>query len=315
MPGTPEYLGADLTRSTDEVGSLPQAFEVVRPRTEADADGASAIIRNLSAVPWGLDGLDPQLAELLFLVDPVEANCAFRIPVTPRGGLPGISTRAADVPSGVVEMRGRVDGESGTLISLGTGPSVGAFGLSRHDLNEHLLVAGVPGAGKSTTVRSILVRLEKEVPFLVLDPAKADYSELSGTAKVYRLGLDRVAFNPLVVPEGGSIIGHASRVLAAFDNAFRFSEVFPLARPLLGLALRAAYRSVRSGDVAKLGARWPTIADLYRHVRAVIAEQGFAGEAVSNLKGSLLSRIEFLIDGGLGISLAGGPETAYLGRN
>jgi hypothetical protein len=319
LAGTAEYLGADLTRSTDELGVLPQTFQVVRPSTSEERASAEAMLRKLSSPQWGVEKLDNRaLAELLFLFDPLEANAAFRLPVTPRGGLPGITTKLAEVPQGKAVRHEDPDeapweeGDPGTrrsTVMLGRGPSAGDFGFQLKDFNEHLLVAGVPGTGKSTTIRTMLTRLwfEQGIPFLVIDPAKTDYSSLSGIARVFRPVLDRVAFNPLAVTPGSSISGHAGRLLAAFDVAFRFGQVFPLARPLLGLALRAAYARCSSGDRAVAGTRWPTIADLYREVRTVIAEEGFAAEAASNLQGSLLSRIEFLIDGGLGVSIAGGP--------
>jgi hypothetical protein len=311
LPGTAEYLGADLTRSSDESESLPQTFTVVRPRTTEERRSALSMVRYLATPIWGVpEGIGSELAELIFLMDPREANCAFRIPVTPRGGLPGIATATAAVAVGRVMRLGEAATGLEASLHLGKGPSIGAFGLTSRDLNEHVLVAGVPGSGKSTTVRSLLARLPQlardgGIPFLVIDPAKTDYSQLSGLATVYRPVLDKVAFNPLAVSDGASIAGHSSRILAAFDNAFHLSEVFPLARPLLGLALRKAYQDCGRGDIAVAGSRWPTIADLYRHVRAVIVEQSFAPEAASNLRGSLLSRIEFLIDGGLGVSLAG----------
>lgn len=307
IPGSPEFFGADFARGTD---AGPGSFDVVRPRTPDESAAAGRLVRCLEVSKWGIDpGIDPELEDILFLFEPREANLAFRIPVTPRGGLAGIATS---------RLGGRVAGfqprrATGPGVAIGSGSSIGEFRLSLRDVNEHVLVAGVPGSGKTTTVQRLLAELwtEHSVPFLVIEPAKSDYVRLAdvlGDACV-RLAItpDATALNPLSVPAGSSVLAHAGRVLAAFDTSFQLSEAFPLGRLLLSRALRNTYAAAGVPERADSNTRWPTLADLYRHTAALIRAEGWKGEMSANARASLLGRLDYLLEGGVGDSLCGGP--------
>ncbi|WP_313950030.1 helicase HerA-like domain-containing protein, partial [Frankia casuarinae] len=59
----------------------------------------------------------------------------------------------------------------------------GAFSVSLATLNRHAFVCGATGSGKSQTVRSLLESLTRApapVPWLVLEPAKAEYARMAG---------------------------------------------------------------------------------------------------------------------------------------
>jgi energy-coupling factor transporter ATP-binding protein EcfA2 len=309
LAGAPEFFGADLSRRSDSSGLQPQSFEVVRPTTPAEADAADAMLYRLESPQWGFpQDVDETLQELIFLMDPSEAHTAFRIPLTPAGGLAGLATERAVSFSRGHQTRPQQATEQ---IVLGTSPALGPFGLTTDDVNEHVLVAGVPGSGKSTTVRTLLRALHaRGVPFLVLDPAKTDYRTLADIATVMELDPDAVAFNPLAVPPGASVRGHQSRVLAALDSGLRLSERWPFARVVAALALSAAYSAAGVSGRATAEMSWPTVADLYRFTRAVIREQGLTGDALANVQAGLLSRLEYLVDGPLGDILSGTEDAA-----
>lgn len=309
LAGAPEFFGADLSRRSDAAGLQPQSFEVVRPTNVAEQAAAAAMLHRLESPLWGfLEDVDETLRELVFLVDPSEAHTAFRIPLTPAGGLAGLATeRSVSYARGHQARRGtRLE-----QIVLGTSPALGDFGLTLDDVNEHVLVAGVPGSGKSTTVRKLLRELHsRDIPFLVLDPAKTDYRQLSDIAVNIQLDPDAPAFNPLAVPAGASVRSHQARVLAALDSGLHLSERWPFARIIAGLALSASYSAAGASGRASSAMSWPTIADLYRFTRAVIREQGLTGDALANVQAGLLSRLEYLVDGPLGDILSGTERAA-----
>lgn len=308
-PGLAESLSTDLTRSF-EAGAEPIGAADVVWATEAfELDACSSLIDDLRTASWRAPAHRPQ-AELLHLFDPLEAHTAFRIPVTPRGGLDGIaSQRLSSIHRGA-DVR-----ELGRAITIGSLPTAGEFALSASDLNQHCLVAGLPGFGKTSTVQLLLRRAYGGlgVPFLVIDPSKTDYEPLIDQLAaeepdrdplIVRLTRDAPAFNPLAPPAGVDPAVHAGRVIAAFDAAFDLTAWFPLAHVQLCRAIYRLYDEISVGGPA------PTLRDLYRTVGALVRRSRFGAEVRGNLEGSLLGRLEFLASGPAGRALAGGPNDA-----
>ncbi len=308
-PGLGESLSTDLTRSFEAgADSLFGTAEIVIPETGAELDACSALVDEVRSVPWR-EPDDPELAELLHLFEPLEANTAFRLPVAPRGGLAGVASRR--VPT-VGRGGGTRDRGRGQSVRLGTATSGAEFSLAEDDLRRHILVAGLPGFGKSSTVRLLLERARRNgSQFLVIDPSKDDYSSLFQllAAKgidvgVYRPTQRSVAFNPLAVPEGVEVARHAGRVLAAFDSALSLSAQFPLGFIELSRAMYRLY------DELTPGSDQPTLRDLYRTVGHNLRAASYSGEARGNLEGSLLGRLEYLAGGPAGVALSGDASGA-----
>jgi hypothetical protein len=306
-PGLAEAIGVDLTRSFEARGgpsAVTGSFRVARPTDPKDVDRLVELLELRSRVEP--DAAPDGLSELLFAFDPHEANTAFRLPITPEGGIPGVSTaRLSTLPRGL----DHAEASRKANLPLGRAASGGAFGLTHEELNRHLLVAGLPGSGKTTTVQTLLLGLaDTGVPFLVIDPAKSDYRHLVGGLRAAGHEVDHVvldpavpAFNPFAVPPGSSPAEHAARVLAAFDAAFRFSELMPAGWVLLGRALFEAYDQVAPGSS-------PTLATVYARLGDVLRRAAYAGETAANLRAALLGRLEFLGSGPLGRSLLAGAH-------
>lgn len=297
--GLAEAIGVDLTRTWEAGGpnSLTGSFSIARPSSETEVDSCIQLIEECRASRWG-GPTDPGISELQFLFDPHEANTAFRLPVTRPGGIAGVATgRIASLPRG----RDAATAHGGDLF-VGQSSTDEPYALSESDLRRHVLVAGVPGSGKSTTVRRILNELtERGIPWLVVDPAKSDYTELAASgAEIVRLDPEVPAFNPLTVPEGSTPAEHGSRVLAAFDAAFGFSTWWPAGWILLGRALFDAYESAPGGK--------PTMRSLYSATADLLRRAGYRGEGADNIKAALLGRIEFLAFGPIGVSLMADPH-------
>src|SRR5215472_18038338 len=114
----------------------------------------------------------------------------------------------------------------------------GPLALPLDSLNRHVFVSGATGSGKSQTVRTLLEAATRAgIPWLVLEPAKAEYrmmaARLAGPAPVrIRPGeSDAIAagLNPLVpaADEKGRrfpLQAHADLVKALFIASFRSDE-------------------------------------------------------------------------------------------
>lgn len=246
-----------------------------------------------------VDLLDP-LVQLRNLADTDEAARLVRFPLPVRGGSLGLRSspvpalpRAAEpaVPAGQRSVR------------IGWAAGGGEVHLTHQELNQHVVVAGLPGFGKTITTQTILAQLWRDhIPFLVLDPAKSDYRglarELGDELRVYRLTPREHAFNPFGVPVGCEPTTHAGRVLAAFDAAFRLSSEWPAGYVTLARGIYAAYEAEPT----------PTLESVRRHLDEVISTSRFTGPDGTNLRASLLGRIDFLARGPLGVALSAPAE-------
>ncbi|MFD2090475.1 ATP-binding protein [Blastococcus deserti] len=300
--GAPEVVGADLTRSW-ETGDPVGTFDIVRPATPGELTNARALLQLMQSQPVRPPE-DPELAELLHLFDPHEASAAFRLPLPGPEGLPGLRTEpTSSLPRGLASA---VTPDRACVV-LGHGPSGDTVTLAHSEINRHLLVAGLPGYGKTTTVQSILRQLWPDdedaprVPFLVLDPAKTDYRALAAAlgdqCRLVELGGDDVVFNPLACPTGVPRTVFATRVAAAFDAAYDLSRQYPAAASILARAVHYT-----------LSEPQPTLPRLYATVRELITHSDYPASTKSELQGALMNRLELLTDGSLGSALLGDAD-------
>jgi hypothetical protein len=186
----------------------------------------------------------------------------------------------------------------GAGVRLGRSAGGRPYRLRMPDLNQHLLVTGLVGFGKTTTVLTLLRRMwrEQAVPYLVVDPEKTDYLPMG--AHALRLGHDGTQINPLAVPEGVNRAAFADTVAECLDAATGLSASWPLA----AAALRNAVTDLYQDDAP------PTVAQLYRAVLEQVCAYGGTGEQAANLRASLGQRVQSLLAGAGGDALAGGPD-------
>ncbi|MCL9796675.1 ATP-binding protein, partial [Frankia sp. AgKG'84/4] len=154
----------------------------------------------------------------------------------------------------------------GDVIDAGWAPA-GALAVPRATLNRHAFVCGATGSGKSQTVRSLLeslTRASRPVPWLVLEPAKAEYARMAGrladltapaadptdgrpgrgevlVIRPGRLDAPPASLNPLEPEPGFPLQSHVDLVRALFLAAFEAHEPFP---QVLARALTACYRDL-----------------------------------------------------------------------
>lgn len=195
-----------------------------------------------------------------------------------------------------------------------SGRAVGTMTVSRDTLNRHAFVAGATGSGKSQTIRHLLEGLTASaVPWLVIEPAKAEYAGMAGrlgsasSVAVVRLGdPDAVplSLNPLEPEAGFPLQTHLDLVRALFLAAFEANEPFP---QVLSQALTRCYTSY-GWDLALSsgGPQYPTLADLQLTARQVVDDIGYGAELAADVRGFVDVRLTSLLLGTPGRFLGGG---------
>lgn len=194
----------------------------------------------------------------------------------------------------------------------------GLLTVSTDTLNRHTFVAGATGAGKSQTVRHMLEQLHHAtVPWLVIEPAKAEYARMAG-----RIGGDRVTvirpgapdappvgLNPLEPEPGFPMQTHIDLVRALFLAAFEAEEPFP---QVLHKALVQCYTDLGwdpllgESQIEGVTPKHPTLVDLQRAAIEVVTGIGYSREITDNVRGFIDVRISSLRLGTPGRFFEGG---------
>lgn len=186
--------------------------------------------------------------------------------------------------------------------------------LSRADLNKHVFVTGVTGAGKTTTCLNLL--LESNMPFLVIEPAKTEYRELATSLQLdidyYRPNGDdyqSLRINPFaLVRKEQRIKSHSGFLKNAFAAVFPMEASMPM---MVEAAILASYEEkgwdideneyLGNDDPFEPASRaWPTMSDMVRQLDLLIPTYGLGKEFEEKYRGSLVSRLRSLTDGTLG---------------
>ncbi|MFE5677131.1 helicase HerA domain-containing protein [Streptomyces erythrochromogenes] len=279
----------------------------------------------------GSPGASPFLA-------PAELVAALARP--PARELPGIRTVAPNRFDVTADDTG--SGSDGFLIGDILDESLSAadrLHVSRSTLNRHAFVCGATGSGKSQSVRSLLTALsthERPVPWLAIEPAKAEYARMAGRlaaadgpeaarrVTVIRPGdvdVPPASLNPLEPEPGFPLQSHVDLVRALFLAAFEGHEPFPqvLARALSQCYTDAGWdlvtgeprpahkpKFVRDEPDEPRSAVYPTLGALQATARQVVEMIGYGKEVTADVRGFVDVRMGSLREGTPGRFFEGG---------
>lgn len=181
--------------------------------------------------------------------------------------------------------------------------------LELKQLSKHAFLSGVPGSGKTGSMKHLIFQLaEKNIPFLVLEPAKKEYRAIAGNLNeslcdvtVYSpggLGSFMLRINPFEFPVGMLLSEHMTNLMQVFEGAFDLEAPFPM---LLIEGIEEVYRKAGwfPEDVNRGQHDYPTMSMLYEEL-AVVLENKYAGEVKENLRSVMEVRIGSLLRGEMG---------------
>jgi Helicase HerA, central domain len=261
---------------------------------------------------------EPALGRTRLSITPIETFHDFSLDELLRAGLLMDSGSAASMmpvelirdtdsfslPTCSIAKSGRAADSLDDSLSIGTSSDGMDTRLKLSDLNRHILVTGFPGFGKSRTVMSIARGAWEEhgVPFLVFDPEKTEYADLLPPDAVFLcIGEARSTINPMETPVGVDPLAFASALAEMIDSATSLSERNPLAATILKNALDEMYSTLSGTEFDA-----PSIAQLYRFICASIQQTAPTEQTASELRTSLLPRIQSIVSGANSYGLSGG---------
>lgn len=191
--------------------------------------------------------------------------------------------------------------------------------LSRDSLTSHTFVTGSTGSGKSNTIYRLLERLgqkdvgleQKDVSFLVVEPAKGEYKEvLGGLPGVSVYGTNPqltplLRINPFSFPHGKE---EPSKNIHILEHLDRLIEIFNVCWPMYA-AMPAVLKEAVEKSYEDCGWNltestnpygdnlYPTFADVTRNIRTIIDSSEYDAENKGAYKGALVTRLKSLTNG------------------
>lgn len=201
----------------------------------------------------------------------------------PRASSPGLTVRPTPPPS-------RRPDASAHPIDLGTYWSTdlpATIGLA--DLEGHAFVTGTTGSGKTSTLHRLLAEMWNvhRVPFLVIDPVKDEYSDV---ASLFRGGIgvvtgNELSMNVLSAGPDEDMRQRITQVAQAFKGAF----MMPSPTPYIVTQLFDQIATQPGGPAGT------ELHDIRDAVDGLVSKLGYAAEAQSNIRASLLTRLNLLL--------------------
>lgn len=186
--------------------------------------------------------------------------------------------------------------------------------ILKKDLDRHIFIAGVTGAGKTTTCHNLLI--DSALPFLVIEPAKTEYRILLDQfpdMEIFTIGSNVAPFklNPFEFFEGENITSRVDMLKASIEAAFDMEAAIP---QLIEAAIYESYQeygwdittnrnSKFSEPFAPGVYAFPTLSDMIRNVKVVVERQGFDPELKGKYIGSINARLQGLTLGVKGMML------------
>ena len=202
---------------------------------------------------------------------------------------------------------------------LGTGNH---YSVYTQELVKHGLIAGVTGSGKTNTCMNILDQLWRGnscIPFLVIEPAKAEYRALLNIEgykdlQIFTLGDEMTSpfrLNPFEIIEGVKLQTHIDNLRAVFNASFVMYAPMPY---VLERCIHEVYTDKGwdlttnlnrfSGAVEKNPyGIFPTLTDLYEKIDVIVNNLGYDDRLTMDIKAGLKARIGSLRIGGKGSML------------
>lgn len=175
-----------------------------------------------------------------------------------------------------------------------------------NDISRHAFFTGMPGSGKTNSMLHLVTELKKrDVPFLVLEPAKKEYRALLTRPEMKDVYLFSphissrfpLHVNPLEFPSGVRLSEHINALLEVFEGSF------PLEGPtyfFLSKAIQSSYFdlgwALEDINDENCTLPWPTLQTVFANLQKEIEQSGYDGELKGNIQSFLQVRLGSLME-------------------
>ncbi|MFF3020732.1 ATP-binding protein [Streptomyces sp. NPDC057939] len=196
----------------------------------------------------------------------------------------------------------------------------GRYGVPLRSLTRHVFIPGTTGSGKTNTIMGLLLEATAHgVPFMVIEPAKAEYRSLIAhpvlgrNLQVFTAGKATVGplvLNPFEVPVGTTVSEHLDLLRAVFTASFGMWTPLP---QILEHCLHEVYTdrgwdlrtdtNSRLDEEAEVTEAFPDLSDLIAKVSEVIPALGYEDRIAGDMRAALVTRLESLRRGSKGAML------------
>lgn len=180
-------------------------------------------------------------------------------------------------------------------------------------LMKHMFVCGVPGSGKTNTMLHLANSLwhnqeqkfdeiiNRKIPFLVLEPAKKEYRELSlfdiPELIIFSPSANTqfpLHLNPFEFPKGLTLSEHITTLKQVFEGAFPIEPPAPF---ILDQAIEKVYlnKGWKVSDINDGDKDYPLMMELYDEFKNILENTSYDSEIRGNIQSVLEMRIGSLI--------------------
>ena len=185
--------------------------------------------------------------------------------------------------------------------------------LDLQSLSAHTFITGSTGSGKSNTVYKLINEaISKDKKFLVIEPAKGEYKDVFGnSADVNVYGTnpyysDLLKINPFSFPPKIHIFEHMDRLVEIFNVCWPMYAAMPA---VLKNAIQKSYEDCGWDLVDSVNEYgegfYPSFSDVARNIKEIIDHSEYDSDNKGAYKGSLLTRLQSLVDGINGMIFTG----------
>jgi len=204
----------------------------------------------------------------------------------------------------------------------GLGRDLNPVTISSRALNCHTFVTGMTGYGKTNTCMKILLESHEKlkVPFLVIEPAKAEYRRLAtalkGKLRVYSVGGNSplpFRLNPFTPVPGIPLGRHIDLLKAVFNASFSMfaGMSYVLEEAILEVYTERGWNMYTSQNsflspratFDERSALTPCLQDLHDKIEVVLAHKKYGQEIHQNMGAALRARLRSLMIGNKGLML------------
>ena len=182
------------------------------------------------------------------------------------------------------------------------------------DLDRHIFVTGVTGAGKTTTCLNLLI--DSNYSFMVIEPAKTEYRILKDKfpdLKIFTIGSNvaPLKLNPFQFFKGENITSRVDMIKASIEAAFDMEAAIPqIIEQVIydsyeekGWNINTNENSRFENPFAPDVYSFPTLTDVIGNVEKSVEKHGFDEKLKKDYIGSIKARLQGLVLGAKGMML------------